>query len=279
MINAQNGCTFAMMNCHYIRYPIEYFLDSMKHFGISRIELFGAMPHFYIMDADDTLIMRVKNACAERGIRIVSFTPAQGAYPVSISSDEEPVRRRSIEMAKRSMDVAAKLGAPTMLISPGYGYQNTAFDMRWGICRESFLELAAYAERVGVTLMVEPLTPGTSNIINTSMQSAKMLQEVNSPYLKSIMDIGVMNFMNESVDSYFDNLGSDLVYVHFTDGPGMHVALGDGTFPMNHYLERILARGYQGTLSFEINDKRYLQDPNAATQRNVDWINARRLFL
>ncbi len=268
-----------MMNCPYIYYSIEYFLNSMKHFGISRIELFGAMPHFYIMDVDDTLILRVKNACAERGIRIVSFTPAQGAYPVSISSDEEPVRRRSVIMAKRSLETAAKLDVPTMLISPGYGYQNTAFDMRWGICRESLLELAEYAEQVGVMLMIEPLTPGTSNIINTSKQSAKMVREVNSPYLKSIMDIGVMNYMNESVDSYFDNLGSNLVYIHFTDGPGMHVAIGDGMFPMDYYLERIIACGYQGTLSFEINDKRYLQDPNAATQRNVDWVKERRLLL
>ena len=267
-----NGCSFAIMNCHYARYPIEKFFDSMQRFGFTNIELFGALPHFYIEDVDQKLIDRVVEGCCQRGLQIVSFTPAQGAYPVSISINEEGARRRSIEMAKKSIETAEKLGAATMLISPGFGYQNQPHEVRWNLCRNSLTKLAEHAEAHHVTLMIEPLTPTTSNVINTSAQSAKMIAEVDSPSLKSMMDIGVMNFMGESVESYFANLGENLAYIHFTDGPGMHVALGDGTFPMAAYAEQIRKQGYQGYLSFEINDKRYLADPDEATCKNVLWM-------
>ncbi|MEN6313374.1 MAG: TIM barrel protein [Clostridiaceae bacterium] len=266
------GCSYAIMNCHYVRYPVEYFLDSVKRFGFANIELFGALPHFYIEDVDDELIGRVTAGCRQRGLNIVSYTPAQGAYPVSISIDEKTARSRSIRMAKKSIETAEKLGAATMLISPGFGYQNQPHEARWYLCREALEELAEHAQAHNIILMIEPLTPTTSNVINTSEQSAKMIAEVGSPNLKSMMDIGVMNFMGESVDSYFANLGENLAYIHFTDGPGMHVALGDGTFPMVDYLKQIRQHGYHGYLSFEINDKRYLRDPDSATQKNVSWL-------
>jgi len=263
---------YAIMNCHYVRYPFEYFLDSIKHFGFSNIELFGAFPHFYIEDVDDALIDRISSGCRRRGINIVSFTPAQGTYPVSISIGEESSRRRSIIMAKKCIDTSEKLGVPRMLISPGFGYWDQPHEVRWNLCRKALFELSKYAKTHNVILMIEPLTPSTSNVINTSAQAAKMIEEVDSPNLKSMLDIGVMNYMGESVSSYFTNLSNSLEHIHFTDGPGMHVALGDGSFPMLEYFKQINQFGYNGYLSFEINDKRYFENPDAATDKNALWI-------
>ena len=57
----------AVMNCHYIKYPLSYFLDSVVHFGFRNIELFGAMPHFFMDDVDDALVDRVRSAGIECG--------------------------------------------------------------------------------------------------------------------------------------------------------------------------------------------------------------------
>ena len=269
----QNSFPCAIMNCHYVRYPIEYFFAAMHRFRLTDIELFGAMPNFYIEDVDEALLERVRHGCQKYGLRIVRFTPAQGVYPFSISVNEPAPRRRSIAMAKRSIEVAEQLGAQTMLISPGFGYESEPYDIRWGLCRDALIELGEHARRHHVVLTVEPLTPMTSNVINTSTQAAKMLQEVDLPSVKSMLDIGVMNFMGESVDSYFDHLGNEnIAWLHFTDGPGAHVALGDGSFPMLDYALEIKERGYQGGWSFEINDKRYLSDPDAATAQNIKWM-------
>lgn len=267
-----NAFPCAMMNCHYIRFPLDYFLDSAQRFGFSQIELFGGMPHFYLDDVDDALISEVRRACDERGLKIVSLTPAQGVYPMSISIDSEKPRRRTVALLKKGIAVASALGAKTMLVSPAFGYETQSRDYVWGLCRDSLSELGEYAAPYGVTLMIEPLTPMTSNVVNTSVQAAKMIADVGSPFVKSMMDIGVMNYMKETVAAYFDNLGDHLAHIHFTDGPGAHVALGDGSFAMAEYAEQIFRHGYKGLWSFEINDKRYLSDPDAATLKNIEWL-------
>lgn len=269
-----NGHPFklAVMNCHYIKFPLSYFFDSVQRFGFDSIELFGAMPHFFLDDVDGTLIESVKRQVNEKKLNLVSFCPAQGAYPVNIAIDEAPVRRRSVEMLKKGIEAAGALGCRTMLVSPGFGYHNQHKEISWGYSVQSLAELAETAKENDVILTIEPLTPTTANLVNTSAEAAKMLREVNSPYVKSMMDIGVMSAMGESVADYFDNLGDNLEHIHFTDGPGAHVALGDGSFPMKKHLEDIRKEGYKGILSFEINDKRYLLNPDEALQRNIEWL-------
>lgn len=268
----------AAMNCHYIKFPLTCFLDSVRRFGFDSIELFGAMPHFFMDDVDDELVEKVIRECAKRSISIVSLCPAQGAYPMNIAIDEEKIRRRTIEILKKSLRIAGRMGCETMLVSPGFGYHNQSKDISWGHSREALIELSETARKAGVVITMEPLTPTTANLINTSREAARMIREVNSPYVKSMMDIGVMNYMGESVDDYFENLGADLRHIHFTDGPGAHVALGDGSFPMEQYLKDIERNGYMGTLSFEINDKRYLLDPDRAMETNVRWLKAHGLM-
>lgn len=271
-----NGRPFrlAVMNCHYIKFPLTYFFDSMIRFGFENVELFGAMPHFFMDDVDAARVDWVMEECRRRSLHLVSLCPAQGAYPMNLAIDEEPVRRRTLRILKKAIRIAGKMGCETMLISPGFGYHNQDRSISWGHSRENLIELADTAKEAGVVLTMEPLTPTTANLINTSREAARMIREVHSDYVKSMMDIGVMNYMGETVDEYFQNLGSDLKYIHFTDGPGAHVALGDGTFPMARYLDEIERNRYTGTLSFEINDKRYLLDPDEALRKNVLWLKA-----
>lgn len=262
----------AVMNCHYVRFPLTFFLDSVQRFGFRYIELFGAMPHFFLDDVDDALVHSVAEACEARGLEIVSFCPAQGAYPMNIAVEEPQIRKRTCTMLKKAIRIAGMLGCETMLVSPGYGYYNRDRREAWDNSRESLKELGKIAEEYNVVLIMEPLTRATANLVNTSAEAAQMIREVGLPSVKSMMDIGVMNAMGESVDDYFQNLGTDLRYIHFTDGPGAHVALGDGTFPMAQYLQDIRRNGYTGVLSFEINDRRYLLDPDRALAQNVKWL-------
>lgn len=273
-IPVESPFRLAVMNCHYIKFPLTYFLDAAKRFGFREIELFGAMPHFFLDDVDDLLVEQVICECRKRGLKLTSFCPAQGAYPMNIAIDEEPVRRRTVRMLKKALRIAGKMGCETMLVSPGFGYHNQDKEISWAHSRRSLEELADTAQENHIVITIEPLTPTTANLVNTSRDAARMIREVNSPFLKSMMDIGVMNYMDESVDEYFQNLGSDLRHIHFTDGPGAHVALGDGSFPMARYLEEIRRNGYTGILSFEINDKRYLLNPDEALRKNVAWLKA-----
>lgn len=268
----KNSFLCSLMNCHYIRFPIEYFLEKTSYYGFSQIELFGAIPHFYIEDVDTELCKKILSLCRRYSVSIKSFTPAQSLYPYSISISELKPRRRSIEMLKKGIQFCAKLGAASMLVNPGFGYETDSVDLRWGLCRDALIELGEYASQAGIVLTIEPLTPMTSNVINTSAQCAKMLREIRLPSIKGMLDIGVMNYMKETVNQYFDELGDNIRLIHFTDGPGAHVALGDGRFPMANYAKEIISNHYYGMWSLEINDKRYLSNPDSAIEKSVKWL-------
>ena len=61
-IPVESPFRLAVMNCHYIKFPLTCFLDAAKRFGFREIELFGAMPHFFL--DDDKISMRSQSADA-----------------------------------------------------------------------------------------------------------------------------------------------------------------------------------------------------------------------
>ena len=144
------------MNCHYIKFPLTCFLDAAKRFGFREIELFGAMPHFFLDDVDGLLVEQVICECQKRGLKLSSFCPAQGAYPMNIAIDEEPIRRRTVRMLKKALRIAGKMGCETMLVSPGFGYHNQSREISWAHSRRSLEELADTAQENNVVITIEP---------------------------------------------------------------------------------------------------------------------------
>jgi sugar phosphate isomerase/epimerase len=109
------------------------------------------------------------------------------------------------------------------------------------------------AERHGVALGVEP-EPG--NIIRDARHARRLLDEIDSPRLKIVMDAA--NLLppesqvrqHEVVTEAVSLLGADLALVHTKDvGPsGEAVAAGRGVVDFRHFLKQILASGYRGPL-------------------------------
>lgn len=58
--------------------------------------------------------------------------------------------------------------------------------------------------------------------------------------------------------------------IHFNDRG--HTVPGDGDFPMKEYYDKIKQQGYEGTISFEICDRRYYCDPDKAIDAIVIWM-------
>jgi protein FrlC len=267
-----SGLNFAGMNCHYLRYPLEYFLDAMQNFGIRDLELFATAPHFYLDDVDDAAVAALKNGLCRRDLNLICFTTPQAVYPMNIAINKEKVRKRSVAFLKKAVDMARRLDCGRMVVGPGSGFYNENKEISWGFCRESLCELAEYSQAKRVRLMLEPLTPQSTNLINTSADAARMIAEVASANLAGMIDFGVMTAMNETVDSYFDALGERLEYVHFNDGPGTHLALGDGRFPLERYAADLKRHGYRGYCSFEFNDRKYYLRPDEAMKSSIRWL-------
>ncbi|MCX6047217.1 MAG: sugar phosphate isomerase/epimerase [Chloroflexi bacterium] len=112
-----------------------------------------------------------------------------------------------------------------------------------------------FAETHKVTLAFEP---EVNNVIDSARKARQLLDEINSPYLKVVMDganifhKGELPRMHEILDEAFALLGNDIALAHAKDldhdGDAGHLAAGHGLLDYDHYLHLLQRSGYSGTL-------------------------------
>lgn len=259
----------AAMNYHYLRYPISCFLDKIERSPLNCIELYASAPQLNIFDYSLNRLIEIDKEIRNRKLEIVCLTPENCVYPVNFSSQEKDLRDSSLRYYQRVLDTAQFLGCGRVQLCLGYGYFNQSREEAWKWGKDSLEQLAVYAERKRLLLILEELMTTTSNVINGSGELAQMLREVDSPCVVGMLDCSQMAWFNETPDDYFDNLGDKMRHVHFNDRG--HLVPGDGDLPMKEYYEAIRRRGYQGTMSFEICDRRYYCDPDKAIDDTIQW--------
>ena len=199
----------------------------------------------------------------------MAMTPENCVYPVNFCTQDEGTRQSSIRYYQRAIDTAEFLGCPKVQISTGFGYFDSPSGEAWKYCRDSLEKLAAYCERKRVTLLLEELKVTTTNVLIKSSDLAEMIDEVGSSRLVGMVDLDQMTYAEETIDDYVSNLEDRLQHVHFNDRG--HTVPGDGDFPMKQYYEDLVRNRYEGTVSFEICDRRYYCDPDKAIDDCIAW--------
>lgn len=259
------------MNCHYIRYSMKYFLDSMAELGFQNIEIWGASPHYFAPYFTTEMVRELKREIKSRGLNLICLTPEQVTYPINIAAREDYLRKLSVEDHLKTLEHATELESGKMLLTPGYGNQDEDREEAWKRSADSIARIARRAEELGIVVALEHLSPASSNLINTAQDLKRMVDEIRSPNLKAMFDFGQVNIVGQKVRDYFDLLGDDIVHIHIVDGvPGGHLALGDGNIPLEENLADVARYGYKGYMSLEIADRRYFADPKKADRQSID---------
>jgi fructoselysine 3-epimerase len=262
----------AGMNLHYLRYSLDYFLDSMEKLEIPNIELWGGFPHFYAEDVSLADAKALKRKITDRKLQLVCYTPEQLMYANNIASKSAAVRKRSLTYYENNIELAAELGTNYMLMTAGTGPFNEEAAPYWEISCESLARLASKAEQAGVTLLLEALQKFESNIINRSDQLKIMLQEVNSPSLKGMLDLVGMHARGEGIQDYLTNIG-EICHIHLIDGtPTGHIIPGEGQLPLKEYIRQITEVGYEGYYALELCSSKYFLDPHQAVAASLEYV-------
>ncbi len=263
-------------------YPLPAALKTIAEAGYEGVELWGGFPHAWSEDFydGDTLDRSTVDRCAQlirdSGLELVSYLPEQCFYPVNFLVDDAPpfdaarLAERSLKYFERAIDVAAALGSPYMaLTTPFWGWERKNGEFvhtrakRIDRVIAAFKRLASHAERVGVVLIVEPLTHLETTSVETLDDSLEMLDGVGSQHLQMMIDTGHANVtarqLGEDPAAYFkrnvETLGSRLRHVHLSDNFGdldAHLLPGEGNFDFASAYGVLKAANYQGFLSAEI---------------------------
>lgn len=174
-------------------YTLFNLLDWCASQNIKAIDPTGYFFPGYPEVPSDEYINRFKNRAAALGIEI-SGTGIRNNF----ASPDPAVRAEGVELAKKWIVVASKLGAPVIRLFAGEipnGYEDR-WDEVAGWMIDSYKECAIYGEKYNVKIGIQ----NHGDMLQTADQCLKVLKAVDSEWVGLIVDTG--NFKTE--DPYLD---------------------------------------------------------------------------
>jgi len=164
-------------------YTVSNLLDWCAAQDLEAVDITGYYFPGYPAVPSDELIRRVREKAARLGLSI-SGTGIRNNF----ASPDPAVRKADVELAKRWIDVAAKLGAPVLRLFTGAvpkGYED-----RWQEVADwmtpCFRECADYAAARGVKIGIQ----NHADMLSTADQCLRLLKAVDHPAAGLIVDTG-----------------------------------------------------------------------------------------
>ncbi len=165
------------------------------------------------------------------------------------------VRENGRAYMRYCIDAAHALGA-TNLGGPFYSalgrtWQSTAEERERDVemLAGQLRELADYAADRGVVLCVEPLNRFESSFINTAEQLVEVLDRVDHPACKALLDTFHMNIEEKSLGDAVRTVGPRLGHLHSCEND--RGAPGSGHVPWADVAEAVREIGYDGPVVIE----------------------------
>jgi len=193
---------------------------------------------------------------------------------LSISTRDDAVRRRTVDVMLSLIDLCAQLGGRYLVHGSPQQRRLEAGDTRAAAmarARECFAAVAERAHEAGVLYCIEALSSAQTPLINTLEEAARMVDEIKSPWIKSMLDCSAAGRMEkEPLGALVDRwLPKGLIaHVQLNDrnrrGPGQ----GEQRFaPLFAALKR---HRYRGDVAVEPFD--YVPDGPGAAARAIGYI-------
>jgi len=154
--------------------------------------------------------------------------------------------------------VAELAGIPLVVMHPPYRWQH-------GYRRWLVEELPALEQRTGVTVAIENMFPVHIGSRPLTLHSNQDLDELEGiPHL--VLDTSHAAVAKHDLVGVRQRFAHRLRHVHLSDNAGRgwdsHLPPGDGVLPLDDFLDDLVASGYTGAVSLEVDLRRFLTDPD-----------------
>ncbi len=269
---------FGIMSVQYQQYSLDYCLDSIASNGFTFIDFWGGASHYCAFDTPPEKrlqrVSKIRRMLDDRGLKMSVFTAEQIClYPINVASSNDYVRKNSIEIVKRYLEDTKEFGADYYFMQMGYGLFDEDIDAARARSIDALKEMTEYAEKIGVKMVMEQLQYYESNLCHNRKTLKDLIDAVDSPYLTACVDCVAAAAAGESVESYYDVFNGAINHAHLADGcPTGHLVPGDGENPLEDYLRTFAEHDYKGSITLEINNQMYFNDPDQAVARAADWL-------
>lgn len=167
---------------------------------------------------------------------------------LTLVSPDPGIRSRAVSVLKELIVFAAAIGAPVVTIG-GFRGKAAFVGSRELALEQLHLALAAadpLALEQGVTLALEPIRPGESDLLNTAEEVCALLDEGRYQAIGLLLDIFHMRLGEQAPMETFRRFAHRLVHVHLADTDRMPLGQGSYDFaPMEAFLRDLPYTGWQ----------------------------------
>ena len=174
----------------------------------------------------------------------------------SLTDFVSSIRRYTVKWAREQIDLGYDLGCHIALLVLGeYSMEKQELppETQWKWAKEGTIEIADYAQHLGMQLAIEFMAHRYS-ILNSVNEMSRFIDEVDHPAVKANTDISHMYLMGDLPES-LNKLKGKIANVHFSDCDGkVHGDLppGRGVVPLKEYLSVLKKIGFDGPVSVEL---------------------------
>lgn len=252
-----------LISMQYARpFTVEHFplLQKIKQSGFDFIELLVPEP-------GELELPGTRRALEDAGLDVV--LAARVNMERNIASADSKAREQGVEYLRYAVDVAAELGAPIVggpltgnpLVFAGRPPQPVDDDERLrrkDCCVEALGRAATVAQANKITLGLEPLNRFESDVLCTTQQAMEILDAVDHPNLKVMLDTFHMAMEEASIPEAIRLAGNRIG--HFQANENHRGFLGTGSINWVEVCRALHEVDYTGPISlepFRRNDDRF----------------------
>ena len=205
------------------------------------------------------------------GIHWVLITP-KGLH---ISHPDKEIRLKTRQYLHELVDFCGDLGGKIIVFGSPKG--RNVLDpftpqQTWDLAKETFMDCCPHAAERGVIICIEPLSCQMTDYINLPEDGAKLVEEINHPNFKMILDTYAMSCNKVDMGKAIEKYGKHIAHFHINDDNESWPGSGGIDYkPVANALKKI---NYDGYVSVEV----FKFDPDPKTIAQESMKNLKKIF-
>ncbi|MAT69310.1 MAG: sugar phosphate isomerase [Planctomycetaceae bacterium] len=268
----------------YLSFSIEETIRRIAGIGYRGIELLADVPHAWPAGLLPERVDAIRTALDEAGLTISNINafmmnavadPRQPYWHPGWTDPDPHYRAIRREHTKRSLQLAADLGAPHITTEPGghLAEGQTRADAA-DIFYDELMPCLDVAESLGVGLLIEP---EPELLIERFDEYLAFVARLDSPRVGLNFDVGHAYCVGEDPQDWVAQMAEHTVHYHLEDIAAtrvhQHLIPGHGAIDFDATLAAIQQTGFDGWLTVELYP--YGDAPDAAAREAKEFLDAK----
>lgn len=265
---------FAICNETFVDWEWERMLECISQLGYHGVEVAPFTLADRASEISDQRRRDLRNSALRSGVPVIGLhwllVKPEGLY---VTTPDDAVRNRTADYFVDLVRLCADLGGSLLVIGspkqrnllPGITKAKAI-----GYAKEVFERALPEAERSGVTMAIEPLTPRETDFINTAADGIELIQAINHPNFRLHLDVKAMSGSESRPIPEIIRASAQYLHHFHANDPNL---LGPGMGEVDHrpILRALKEIDYRGYVSVEVFD--YRPGAELIARQSLNYLN------